>query len=186
MLIQEDQVRSSFSEILNQFEKEIRSFKAGCVTYEMLESVEVDTFSEYGNISHLSAVAKIKIVSQIRAEIEVWDNLIIKKVLKSLEESSYGFRVSMAQDKNIVIVSIPPITQETRENLVKTLSKLTESYKVHLRQVRTSLIARVDSMEKVSEDEQRRTKDKIHSLFKEYERELDILFERKKKEILSI
>jgi len=186
MLIQEDQLRYSFVEIINKFEKEIRSFKAGCITYEMLESIEVDTLSEYGVVSVLSALGKIKLINQLKAEIEVWDHLIVKKVLKSLEESSYGFRVSIGQDKNIIIVSIPPITQEARENLVKTLSKLTEGYKVQLRQVRTNLIARIDSMDKVSEDEQRRTKDKIHSLFKEYEKEIDNLFERKKKEILSI
>jgi len=186
MLIQEDQVRSHFNEVINKFEKEVRSFKAGCITYEMLESIEIDTLSQYGVASNLSEVAKIKLTSQLRAEIEVWDHSIIKQVIKSLEESSYGFRVSMGQDKNIIMVSIPPITQETRENLVKTLSKIAEGYKVQLRQVRTSLIAKVDSMDKVSEDEQRRTKDKIHSLFKEYEKEIDNLFERKKKEILSI
>lgn len=186
MLISEQELRSAMQEVLDFFIEELKSIKTGRLSNESFQRIIVDTNQEYGAPSQLMSVVKISIVNSMRADIEVWDGNLLNKVQKALEESGLGLRVSPASAKNTLIVSISPLTTEAREQLVKDISKILEERKVRLRQVRQNYISKLDQMDKVSEDDKFRTKDRIQAILKDFEKKLEEIFDKKEKEILTI
>ncbi|MCS7317561.1 MAG: ribosome-recycling factor [Candidatus Dojkabacteria bacterium] len=182
-----EDIRSKMSEIVKSFVDDLRSIRVNRLSIDMFERIQVDTTIEYGAKMNLQSLARIVLLGSNKAEIEVWDSNIVNKVKVAIESLSIGFIVSQSSDrKNVLIVSLPPMTQEVREKVLKQLSKMLEEKKISLRNVRQQYNNMLDKMEKVSEDEIRRLKDLVLKELKRHEEQLDELAEKKREQIIQI
>lgn len=186
MLFDEKLLKQQMQNVVTSFEQDLKSFRTGRLTLDVFQKIEVDTTEEYGSVSNLLALSKIVLVSSTRAEIEIWDYTLINKIKSALENSIFKFSVNQSSErKNLLIVTVQPLTQESRDALLKEMSKILEEKKVRLRNIRHEFINKLEKLEKVSEDEVRRSKNQIQSILKEFEEKLESIFEEKKVQLFS-
>ncbi len=106
--------------------------------------------------------------------------MIEKAVLKS------EIGITPANDGKVIRLSVPPLTVERREELVKLIKKMDDSGKISLRSERHAGIEAVDKLEKdkkITEDEKFKGHKDIQNLTDKYSKEVDTLFKTKEKEI---
>jgi ribosome recycling factor len=92
-------------------------------------------------------------------------------------------------DGNVVRLTIPPLSGERRQELIKTLKKDAEMQKVMIRNLRRDAIEQVKEAEKakeISEDESRRIQDKIQKLTDKYIEMIDSITSVKEEEVMEV
>ncbi|HEU0050440.1 MAG TPA: ribosome recycling factor [Patescibacteria group bacterium] len=176
--------RQEFQQVADHFHKEIQSLRTGRASAGLVEDLRVEA---YGQSMDLKSVASITTPDAKTIQIEPWDKSIIKDVEKALIEASLGMQPNTAG--TTIRLVMPPMTEENRKNLVKTLHQKTELAKVGVRNLREKIKSAITDEEKkkeISEDEKRRKLEQLDKVIAEWNTTLDKLSNDKEKEILTI
>ena len=118
--------------------------------------------------------------------IQPWDVSIIKEIEKAILKSDLGLTPS--SDSKIIRISIPPLTEERRKELVKIVNKICEEHKVAVRNIRRDSNEMIKSLKKdgdISEDDAFRAQDQVQKITDEYIKLVDDIYKGKEKEILE-
>ena len=119
--------------------------------------------------------------------IQPWDASIVKEVEKAIIKSEIG--ITPNSDGKVIRLAFPPLTEERRRELVKTVSKKTEDSKVAVRNVRRDALDDFKNKKKnseITEDDLKGAEKDIQDLTDRYCKELDRLSAAKEKEIMEI
>ncbi len=149
----------------------------------LLDGLKVDY---YGVPTPLKQIASIGVPDPRSLVIQPWDKNIIPSIEKAIQKSDLGLNPNV--EAALIRISIPPLTEERRKDLVKLVSRLTEEAKVAIRNIRREAIEQFKKKEKdkeISEDEMHRGQKDIQELTDKSVKELDELFAKKEKEILE-
>jgi|SRR5580704_5187563 ribosome recycling factor len=120
-------------------------------------------------------------------QISAFDRSTVPAIKKAIETSDLGLMPNI--DGQNIRLSIPPLTEERRKDLVKIVHKKAEEGKVAIRNVRHKAIDELKTLHKdhkVTEDEQKRAGETIQKLTDKYIKEVDQLTASKEKEILEV
>jgi ribosome recycling factor len=118
--------------------------------------------------------------------IQPWDVSVIKDIEKAILKSDLGLTPS--SDGKIIRISIPPLTEERRKELVKVVRKICEGYKVSIRNIRRDANELLKSMKKdgeISEDDAFKSQNEVQNITVEQIKLIDECFKEKEKEILE-
>jgi ribosome recycling factor len=119
--------------------------------------------------------------------IQPWDKGAFGAVEKAIQTSDLG--LNPVNDGKIIRISIPPLTEERRKELVKVAKKYTEDAKIAIRNVRRDMNDALKKMEKdkdISEDDLRRGEADVQKMTDDYVKKADEVMAAKEKEILEI
>ena len=119
--------------------------------------------------------------------IDPWDKSIIKSIEKGISESGMGFTAS--NDGKVIRVNIPPLTQDTKKDLVKKIKEMGEEIKVTIRNERRDINSSVKKMSKdghISEDDERKELDDIQKVTDNHMKMIDDLIGKKEKDIIEV
>ena len=119
--------------------------------------------------------------------VQVWDKSMVQNVEKSIRESELGLNPST--DGQLIRVPLPDLTEERRLELTKVASKFSEDAKISIRNIRRDAMDKIKDEQKknlISEDEQKSTSENIQKVTDEKIKEIENVFEDKKKEIMQI
>ena len=97
--------------------------------------------------------------------ISPYDENSIDDIVKGIQKSDLGFNPSV--DKSVIIINVPPLTQERRAELVKFLGKQTENYRVSLRNIRKESnegIKKLHKSKEITEDESKNGQSQVQYL----------------------
>ncbi len=169
---------------ISAFEKEIGKVRTGRASTSMLDGVKVDY---YGTLTQLNQMSSISVPESKLIVIQPWDQTIIKEIEKAILKSNLGFTPS--NDGKIIRISIPPLTEERRKEIVKQVAQTAEDYKVAIRNIRresNDAIKKLKQDNEISEDESFKSQDEIQNETNNYIKKIDEKYEAKKKEILEI
>jgi ribosome recycling factor len=111
---------------------------------------------------------------------------VIKEIEKAILKSDLGLTPS--SDGKIVRITIPPLTEQRRKELVKVVHKICEEYKVSVRNIRRDSNEMVKELKKdgeVSEDEAFKSQEKIQKITDDHIKLVDECYKEKEKEILE-
>src|SRR5438105_1091761 len=111
-----DKVKPEFQKSFGFLEKEIDKIRTSRANPSMVEDLEVDCFGQKFTLKQLAAISSPE-PSQI--VIQPWDSSYIQPIEKAVASSGLG--MSAAVDKNLIRLSLPMLTGEYRQQLVKTL-----------------------------------------------------------------
>ncbi|OEG00433.1 ribosome recycling factor [Vulcanibacillus modesticaldus] len=164
--------------------KELASIRAGRANPAILDRVQVDY---YGTATPLNQMANISTLDARTLLIQPWDKTVLNEIEKAILKSDLG--LTPANDGTVIRISIPPLTEERRKELVKLAKKTGEESKVAIRNIRRDANDELKKLEKagdISEDEARRTQDEIQKTTDKYIDEVDKLVSTKEKEILEV
>ena len=119
--------------------------------------------------------------------ISVWDQSILKDVIKAIQESDIG--INPVDDGKIIRLNFPILTEERRQELAKGAKKLTEEQKVQMRNARRDCLENMKALKKegaISEDEYARYEKQIQDILDKNIAKLDNELAIKEKEIMEI
>jgi len=170
--------------VIEAFKKALASLRAGRASPAILERVTVDYF---GIPTPVSQVATIGVQPPRTLVIQPWDKKMLSPIEKALQKADLG--AMPVSDGNVLRLTIPPLSGERRQEMLKTIRKEAESQKVALRNVRRDINEEIKKAEKdkeISEDTFRKIQDKVQKLTDKYVKMVDEITAAKEKEIMEV
>lgn len=131
---------------LEAYRRELTRIRTGRASLNLLDGIRVDA---YGSQMPLNQVATLTIPESRMIVIQPWDSQQIKGIEKAILASDVGLNPS--SDGKVIRLVIPQLTEERRKELVKQLKKVSEEYRVAVRNCRREAL---DSLKKLKNDKQ--------------------------------
>ena len=161
-------------------EKELLNIRAGKANPNMLSSVKVDY---YGSLTPLNQIANVNTPDSQTLSIQPWEKDKLEDIEKAILVSNLGF--NPMNNGESIIISIPPLTEERRKELVKVAKSETENAKVSIRNTRKDANNEIRKSD-VSDDMKSNYEIDIQEATDKYISRIDTIFSAKEKEILSL
>ncbi|MDY4696922.1 ribosome recycling factor [Selenomonas montiformis] len=176
----EDRMKKS----IEALKREYASLRAGRATPALLDKVMVDY---YGAPTPVNQIAKVAVPEPRMILIQPYEKSILHDIEVAIMKSELG--LSPNSDGTAIRLAIPALTQERRQELVKTVNKKAEDAKVAIRNVRrdgNDEIKKLEKSKEVTEDESKRGQESIQKLVDKYIKLVDATKESKEKEVMEV
>ena len=161
--------------------QELAKLRTGRASPALLDGIKVDY---YGSTLPLNQVATVSIPEPRLIVIQPWDKTNLAEIEKAIHKSAIG--ITPNNDGSVIRLSIPPLTTERREELVKLSQKLGEDTKVAIRNIRREANTEIKKEEKnknISEDASFNAQQDVQEITDEYIKKVDEILQKKEKEI---
>ena len=158
---------------------EVSSIRTGRASTALLDSIKVEF---YGTLSPLSNIALISTPDAHLITIQPYDPNALEAIEKAIVDSDVDLTPN--NDGSIIRLSIPPLTEERRKELVKVVHKVIEEGRISIRNIRRDFNEQLKSLQKnneLSEDNLKIELDNIQDLTNEYIDKLNKIQENKEK-----
>ncbi len=177
MLEFEDKMKKA----IEALEKEFQSIRTGKANPSILDRVSVPY---YGSQMPLNNVANVTALDGRTLGIIPFDKSALKDIEKSIQDSGLG--LSPNNDGSRILIVIPELTGERRQELAKLVNKEAEQSRISVRNIRRDALDKSKKSEGLSEDAQRKDQEDIQKLTDKYIKLIDELTKKKEDEILKI
>ena len=164
-------------------EKSFLNIRAGKASPAMLGSVFVDY---YGSATPLSQVANVNVPDARTITIQPWEKNMLQPIEKAIMVANIGF--NPMNNGDVIIISVPPLTEERRKDLVKQAKSEAEDAKIGIRNVRKDANTDIKKLEKegTSEDICKTAEDEVQNLTNAYIRKVEEHLAVKEAEIMKV
>ncbi|NQY79196.1 MAG: ribosome recycling factor [Candidatus Caenarcaniphilales bacterium] len=162
-------------------EKELMTIRTGRANPGILDRVNVEY---YGSKTPLKGIANISVPEGRTLVINPFDMSALAEIEKAIIESDLGLNPS--NDGKKIIINIPELTKDRREELVKQTKKIIEEGKVAVRNVRRDVLNDAKKSDEMTEDESRNFSNEVQKVTDKYIAKIDELSNSKEKELLTI
>jgi ribosome recycling factor len=173
-------MKKSTDALIENFKK----IRTGRAHPSILDTVTVDY---YGSSVPLSQVANISVEDARTLAIVPWEKPMVPAIEKAIMKSSLGLNPATSGER--IRVPMPALTEETRKGFIRQARAEAENGKVSVRNARrdaNSLIKDLLKEKEISEDEDRKSQDKVQSLTNKYVAQIDVLLEKKETDLMEI
>ena len=177
------ETKESMGKTVEALKRELQRIRTGRASLSVLDGIKVDY---YGTPTPLNQMATLAVPESRQITVQPWDASVIKDIEKAILKSDLGLTPS--NDGKILRISIPPLTEERRKELVKVIHKICEDHKVTVRNIRRDSNELLKSLKKdgdISEDEAFRSQDQVQKITDEHIKRIDECYSEKEKEILE-
>jgi len=172
----EEQMTASITHLEKEFIK-IRSGKANPV---MLSSVSVDY---YGSLTPLSQVANVNTPDARTLVVQPWEKSLLEEIEKEIIYSNIGF--NPMNNGDIIIINVPPLTEERRINLAKQAKAESEDAKISVRSARQEANKELKKLE-ISEDLLKNAESDVQDLTDKFISKIESALNVKETEIMKV
>ncbi|GEM54018.1 ribosome recycling factor [Flavobacterium branchiophilum] len=178
-----DSTKESMEGTLAHLEKEFLNIRAGKASPAMLGGVFVDY---YGAQTPLSQVANINVPDARTLTIQPYEKKMLQTIEKAILIANLGF--NPMNNGDVVIISVPPLTEERRRDLAKQAKSEAEDAKIGIRNARKDANTDIKKLEKegTSEDVCKVAEDQVQQLTNAYIKKIDDVLAIKDAEIMKV
>lgn len=165
------------------FKKEVSKFRTGRASISILDGIMVNY---YGTPTPINQLATLSVPEASLILVQPWDNSLIGEVEKTLR--SANLNLNPISDGKVIKLPVPPMDEERRREIVKTLKKYTEERKTAIRNLRRDYRETVKGMKEgkeISEDDEKRFYDDLQKVIDESVRVLESVEREKEKHIME-
>ena len=178
-----DNAQESMELAADYLEETLARIRAGKASAKLLDAIRVDY---YGSMAPISNVANISVPDARTIAITPWEKSMFKVIEKAIINSDLG--ITPENNGEVIRLSIPPLTEDRRKQLVKQCKGEAENAKVSVRNARREAI---DGLKKeikqgLSEDAEKDAEANVQKLHDKYLKKIDEIFAAKEKEILTV
>ncbi len=166
---------------IDVFRHDLSTLRTGRANAMMLDRVECDYYGEKMPINQLSSISTPEPHQLV---VKPYDRGDIKTILAAIASSDLG--LNPINDGDVIRINVPPLTEDTRRELVKKAKAMLENSKVSIRNVRRDYIDFVKSSEEYTDDYKKRIEADIQKVTDESIKSLEEIFQAKEKEIMAI
>ena len=176
-----DVAKDQMQKALEHLGNELAKLRAGKASPAMLSSVR---FDYYGSSTPLSQAANIGTPDARTLTIQPWEKNLIQEMEKAIINANLGFAPSNNGD--MIIINIPPLTEERRRELAKLAKAEAENAKVSIRNARKDANHEIKKEENASDDLKKNYEDSIQELTDKFVKSVDDVLAAKEKEIMTV
>ena len=176
----EEKMKKTIKALMDEF----NTLRTGRASPAIFDKIRVDY---YGQKTPLSQVATVSVPEARLIVIQPWDKALLSEIEKAIQMSELSLNPS--NDGKIIRISIPPLTEERRKDLVKVSKGMAEQSRVSIRNIRRDANEDLKKSQKSgerSEDEEKKITDDIQKLTDKYIAEINKELEVKEKEIMEV
>ncbi len=174
-------VKQEMDAAIKHLDHAFQKIRAGRASTAMVQDVMVEY---YGAPTPLSQVANVSVVDAMTLSIQPWDRTALGAIGKGIINSNLGFAPSNNGD--VIIINVPPLTEERRRDLAKQAKGETDQTKVTIRNARQEGNKELKRLEGVAEDLIKGVEKDIQDLTDAYVKKADELLKIKEAEILKV
>lgn len=178
-----DDAAERMQKSVNSLEEAFKRIRTGRAHPSLLDSIMV---SYYGSDTPLNQLANVNVEEGRSLIISPWEKPLIGEIEKAIMKSDLGLNPSNNGDT--IRVPMPPLTEETRKGYTKQAKNEAENARVAIRNIRRDANSDFKDLEKekeISEDEQRRSEDRIQKLTDQYIAAVEAAYQVKETDLLS-
>jgi len=160
------------------------SLRTGRASAALFDRIKVDA---YGEKSPINQVANISIPEARLVVIQPWDKNLIGEIEKAIRSSELSLNPS--NDGKVIRISIPPLTEERRKELVKMAKAQAEQSRVAVRNIRrdgNDELKKLHKDSKITEDDAKKGEEELQKLTDSYINQVNQIVEEKEKEIMEV
>lgn len=178
-----DDAKEKMEKAVNHLASELVKLRAGKANPQMLDGIHIDY---YGTATLLSQVANINTPDPKSIVIQPWEKKIINEIEKAILAANIG--VTPMNNGDVVRLNLPPLTEERRKQLVKTVKHEGENAKVSIRNARRETIEELKKMLKngLPEDAEKNAADKVEKMTENFYKKVDDILSKKEQEIMTV
>ena len=176
-----DSTKESMHNALKHLEKQFVNIRAGKASPAMLGSVMVDY---YGSQTPLTHIANVNTPDGRTITVQPWEKNMMQPIEKAIMIANLGF--NPMNNGDLIIISVPPLTEERRLDLAKQAKAEAEDAKVGIRNARKDANNDIKKNDDISEDEKKAAEAEIQTLTDTSVKKIDELYGHKEVEITTV
>ncbi|MDR1942703.1 MAG: ribosome recycling factor [Endomicrobium sp.] len=185
------QIQSFFSKsegamkkTIDRLKSELASIRTGRASSVVIEGIKVES---YGSLMSINQLAGVSIPDAKTIEIRPWDASQLGAIEKAILKADIG--MTPVNDGKIIRISVPPLTEERRKEIAKSISKMAEDFRVAVRNERRVLVENIKKLEKdkvITEDGRKKFESDAQKVTDDYIKKIDESIALKEKEVMQI
>ena len=178
-----DKAEEKMEMAVEYLDESLAHIRAGKANPKILDGIRVDY---YGSAAPISNVANVAVPDARTITITPWEKSMFKEIEKAIINSELG--ITPENNGEVIRISIPPLTEDRRKQLVKQSKAEAEQAKVSVRNARRDAIEGLKKAIKqgMPEDVEKDAEGNAQKLHDKYLKKIDDLFAAKEKEILTV
>lgn len=169
---------------INALNSEYNSIRAGRASAAVLDRIRVDY---YGTPTPINQLAAVSVAEARILTIQPWDKSVLGAIEKAIQISDIG--INPQNDGSVLRLTFPPLTEDRRKEIVKTVRSTAEDSKVAIRSIRRDCIDKLKKMQKdseITEDDLKQGEKKIQDTTDKFIKDIDSIAAAKEKEVMEI
>lgn len=175
------EAQAKMAKTVEAFANNLVTLRTGRASPAMLDRVECEY---YGDKIGISQISSISVPEPRQLLIKPYDRGDIKAIVAAIAASNLGLNPQAEGD--CIRIVVPPLTEDTRRDLVKKAKAMAEESKVAVRNVRRDYIDFVKDADDMTDDYKKRVQDEIQKVVDETIKNIDDTLANKEKDIMSI
>lgn len=179
-----DNMTLKMEDSIESFRNELSKIRTGRASLSLLDGVRVEA---YGSPMPLNQVATLTIPESRLIAIQPWDTKLLGDIEKAIFQSDLG--LTPVNDGKIIRISIPQLTEERRKELVRQVKKVTEEYRVAVRNARREaidILKKQKNNKEIPEDDLFKLQDDAQKETDNYIKKIDGIMADKEKEVMAV
>ena len=159
-----DDAKSKFKKIIEDFTHDIQKFRTGRASISIFDGI---TAEYYGTPTPINQMATLSVPEANLIVIQPWDPKIIGEIEKAIRSSNLD--VNPISDGKLIRIPVPPLDEQRRLEIIKTLKKHTEERKTSIRNTRRDfreIVKHMKDDKEISEDDENRFYDDLQKVVK--------------------
>ena len=179
-----DDAERRMKKAVEALRQDLAAIRSGRASSSLVERINIDY---YGTPTPINQVCQISVPEARLVVIQPYERRLLTDIEKAIQKSDLG--INPNNDGQVIRLNVPPLNEERRREMVKTLHKKLDEHKVAVRNIRRDTQDKLQDREKkkeISEDELKRSKDRLQKLTDRYIDEMDKVGKSKELEILEV
>ena len=179
-----EDLRSTFEKTFGALKRELARVRSGRANVNLLDNIRV---SYYGQPTPLNQVASMQVPEPRLITIKPWEKNLLQDVERAIQQANLG--LNPANDGTVIRLSIPPLTEDRRKELVKTVQQHGENAKVAARNGRREANAMLKALQKdgdITEDDLARCLDNVQEMTDAATKSIDEIVTAKQADLLEV
>ena len=175
-----DKTEEKMMQVIDNLEKRLLNIRAGRANASLVNGIMVEY---YGAPTPIMQLANISIPEARQLCI----NPYVRSCLSAIEKAIFEANIGLTPNNNgeMIILTIPPLTEDTRKSYVKEAKGMAEDARIALRNVRQDANNEIKKAE-LTDDDKKDLEEEVQELINKYNKEVEDRFSKKETELLSI
>lgn len=178
-----DEAAANMQKAVDHVQTQLSKVRTGRASASLLDNVKVEY---YGEPTPVGQVGSISTPDARSILIQPWDRTVLSAIERSILAANLG--ITPQNDGQVIRITVPPLTEERRRDIVKQCKKMAEEGKLAVRNVRRDAneeLKKAEKTEHFSEDDRKRGEDEVQKHTDRYVKDIDVVLEAKEREVME-